>query len=153
MTTSTTEAAAALHRFGLERDRLRSALARATGLTSSDLDALEHLEAAGPLTQKALGERVLLSSGAVTMLVDRLERAGWVRRVPHPHDRRAALVELSQDPPKPPPAALDAYHARIRALTRDLDVDARDQLATFLGRAADAAEDAVVALGHPVSAR
>src|SRR6516162_9665364 len=87
---------ARLQGFGLARDQMRSALATAAGLSPADLDALEHLEAAGPLTQRQLGERLALTSGAITMLVDRLERAGLVRRRPHPRDRRAVLVELSE---------------------------------------------------------
>src|SRR5215469_17495425 len=84
-----------LQRFGLERDRMRAALARRARISETDLDALEHLEADGPLTQRDLGERLSLTSGAVTMLVDRLERAGWVHRRPHPTDRRYILVALS----------------------------------------------------------
>ena len=86
---------ASLQRFGLARDQMRAALASGSGVSPADLDALEHLEAAGPLTQRQLGERLSLTSGAITMLVDRLERAGWVRRRPHPSDRRSVLVELS----------------------------------------------------------
>ena len=48
---------------------MRSALARAAGISGTDLDALEHLEADGPLTQRQLGERLSLTSGAITMLV------------------------------------------------------------------------------------
>ncbi len=59
--------AASLQRFGLQRDRMRAALARQAGISSTDLDALEHLEADGPLTQRALGERLSLTSGAVTI--------------------------------------------------------------------------------------
>ena len=84
--------AASLQRFGLQRDRMRAALARRAGISGTDLDALEHLEADGPLTQRDLGERLSLTSGAVTMLVDRLEQAGWVHRRPHPGDRRYVLI-------------------------------------------------------------
>jgi DNA-binding MarR family transcriptional regulator len=74
---------------------LRTALARRLGVPAADLDALVHLERAGPLTQRDLAERLLLSSGAVTFLVDRLEQAGLVQRQPHPTDRRATLVALA----------------------------------------------------------
>src|SRR5215470_2482709 len=84
-----------LQRFGLARDQMRSALASGAGISPADLDALEHLEADGPLTQRELGDRLSLTSGAITMLVDRLEHGGWVRRRPHPADRRYVLVELS----------------------------------------------------------
>src|SRR6266568_6556102 len=89
--------AASLQRFGLDRDRMRAALAGRAGISATALDALEHLEADGPLTQRQLGERLSFTSGAITMLVDRLEEAGWVRRRPHPSDRRYVLVELTPE--------------------------------------------------------
>ena len=97
--------AASLQRFGLERDRMRAALASAAGISATDLDALEHLEADGPLTQRGLGDRLSLTSGAITMLVNRLEKAGWVRRRPHP---ATAVMSWSSCPRKPlraPPLA------------------------------------------------
>ena len=93
------ELTASLQWFGLARDQMRSALASNAGISTTDLDALEHLEAGGPLTQRQLGDRLRLTSGAITMLVDRLEQAGWVRRRPHPGDRRSVLVELSPRSP------------------------------------------------------
>ena len=108
--------AASLQRFGLERDRMRAALARHAGITATDLDTLEHLEADGPLTQRELGDRLSLTSGAITMLADRLERAGWVNRRPHPTDRRYLLLELSPNIAELTPAGLGQYHAAIRAL-------------------------------------
>ena len=106
--------AASLQRFGLARDQMRSALATGAGISATDLDALEHLEADGPLTQRQLGDRLSLTSGAITMLVDRLEHArGWVRRRPHPRDRRFVLVELSAQAVERTPPGLAAFHARI----------------------------------------
>ncbi len=134
--------AAALQRFGLERDRLRAGLASQGGISPADLDTLEHLEADGPLTQRQLGERLSLTSGAVTMLVDRLERAGWVRRRPHPTDRRYVLVELSEAAAARTPPALAEYHARIRALARGVPAEHRAAVCGFLAAAAGAAATA-----------
>ena len=134
--------AASVQRFGLERDRMRAALASEAGISATDLDALEHLEADGPLTQRQLGDRLSLTSGAVTMLVDRLEDAGWVRRRPHPSDRRYVLVELSGQAIERTPARLAAYHARIRAIAGKVPAAHRDAIRSFLQDAAEAASDA-----------
>ena len=96
---------AALQRFGLDRDRIAPALASAASITGTDLDALEHLEADGPLTQTELGERLRLTSGGTTVLVDRLEGAGWVRRRPHPSDRRYLPRRLTDEAPESAPRA------------------------------------------------
>lgn len=131
--------AGGLQRFGLERDRLRAALARQAGISVTDLDALEHLEAAGPLSQRDLGDRLMLTSGAVTMLADRLERVGWVRRRPHPRDRRYTLLELSPQAAERTPAVLAEYHAAIQALAAGVPAEHRDAIAAFLAAATDAA--------------
>jgi len=84
-----------LRRFGLERDRFKAAVARRTGVSQADFNALDHLDDEGPLTPGNLAERLNLTSGAVTALIDRLERAGWVSRSPHPSDRRSHVVALT----------------------------------------------------------
>ncbi|HTW06928.1 MAG TPA: MarR family transcriptional regulator [Acidimicrobiales bacterium] len=138
--------AGSLQRFGLERDRMRAALARHAGVSSTDLDALEHLEADGPLTQRDLGERLSITSGAVTMLVDRLEDAGWVNRRPHPSDRRYTLIELSAQAAEHEPAGLARYHASVRALVADVPSRQRRTIAMFLQAAAEAANQAAGSL-------
>lgn len=134
--------AASLQRFGLERDRMRAALADEAGINATDLDALEHLEAGGPLTQRQLAERLSLTSGAITMLVDRLEASGWVRRLPHPSDRRSTLVELSRQALARTPAGLVAYHARIRAIAAKVGAGHRAAVRDFLQEAGEAASHA-----------
>lgn len=141
-TDQTEQIEALLHRFGLARDRMRVALARATGLAAADLDALEYLEADGPLTQRELGERLLLTSGAVTMLVDRLEHAGRVRRLPHPTDRRALLIELGPKAAQEAPSGLRDYHARLARLSGSVPAAHRAAVAGFLKSAAESAEQA-----------
>ena len=50
-----------------------------------------------------------MTTGAVTMLVDRLERVGFVRRVPNPEDRRSVLLEVLPQAAK----ALDPLFASL----------------------------------------
>jgi DNA-binding MarR family transcriptional regulator len=42
-----------------------------------------------------LVDRIGITVGGASKSVDRLERQGWVRRVPHPHDRRSSTIELT----------------------------------------------------------
>lgn len=59
---------------------------------------LSHLRRAGEpyrLSAGKLAKRANLSTGAMTNRLDRLEAAGFVRRLPDPSDRRAVLVELT----------------------------------------------------------
>ncbi|GAA4881356.1 MarR family transcriptional regulator [Saccharopolyspora cebuensis] len=68
------------------------AIAHRLGLTAPDNRALGIITREGPVTAGALAERTGLTPGAVTGLVDRLERAGYVRRAADPADRRRVLI-------------------------------------------------------------
>ena len=49
------------------------------------------------MTAGELARESGLSTGAVTAVIDRLEKAGWVRRLPDPSDRRRVLVEVTPE--------------------------------------------------------
>jgi DNA-binding MarR family transcriptional regulator len=69
--------------------------AEALGVNLTDLHALNIVENYGGLTAGALAAEAGLTSGAVTGVVDRLERAGYARRVPDPADRRRVKIEVT----------------------------------------------------------
>ena len=71
-------------------------VAERMGLSATDEKCIDlAMRAEGPLTAGRLAELSGLSTGAVTGVIDRLERAGFVRRVRDPHDRRKVLVEVT----------------------------------------------------------
>jgi DNA-binding MarR family transcriptional regulator len=73
-----------------------SRVAEQMGLSATDEKCLDlAMRAEGPLTAGRIAELSGLSTGAVTGVIDRLERAGYVRRVRDPHDRRKVLVQVS----------------------------------------------------------
>ena len=68
------------------------------GLQHGEFDVLATLRRASErdgLTPTALFEAAMMSSGGMTARIDRLEKAGLVERRPHPSDRRATLVRLT----------------------------------------------------------
>ncbi|WP_101788419.1 MarR family winged helix-turn-helix transcriptional regulator [Nonomuraea indica] len=71
------------------------ATAEAAGLNATDYYTLNLLDLSGPLTSGELAVRTGLTTGATTRLIDRLEKAGHVRRVPDPADRRKVIVEAT----------------------------------------------------------
>jgi DNA-binding MarR family transcriptional regulator len=79
-------------------DATAAAYAR-SDLTRGDFDVLATLRRSGadrPLSPSALSATLMLTSGGMTQRIDRLERAGLVRRSPDPADRRALLVSLTE---------------------------------------------------------
>lgn len=67
------------------------------GLTPARAEVLWLLNHGGPLTQRELSQTLKCTPRNVTGLVDALEAAGFVTRTPHPADRRATLVTLTQE--------------------------------------------------------
>jgi DNA-binding MarR family transcriptional regulator len=65
------------------------------GLNRTDLHCINIVENSGGLTAGALATESGLTTGAVTGVIDRLERAGYARRVPDPADRRRVKLEVT----------------------------------------------------------
>ena len=63
----------------------------------SDFGVLEALLHKGPLPVNEIGKKVLLTSGSITVAVDRLEQKGLVERRAHGSDRRARVVHLTRE--------------------------------------------------------
>src|SRR5438477_13145184 len=65
-------------------------------MCGSDFAVLEALLHKGPLPVNEIGKKVLLTSGSITVAVDRLETKGFVERRAHGTDRRARIVHLRE---------------------------------------------------------
>jgi len=72
-------------------------VARRVGVNSSDLECLDLILMSGPSTAGEIARHTGLTSGAVTGLIDRLERLGLVERTADPSDRRKVLVRVRED--------------------------------------------------------
>jgi DNA-binding MarR family transcriptional regulator len=71
---------------------------------------LLELSRRGALPLGKVGERLQVHRTSVTNIVDRLERSGFVRRVPHEKDRRAVLAEITPAGRGAAAAATEALH-------------------------------------------
>ncbi|HEY2073185.1 MAG TPA: MarR family transcriptional regulator, partial [Gaiellaceae bacterium] len=84
------------------------------GINTTDGRAIDVIDRAGRIAAGDLARELRLSTGAVTAIVDRLEKAGFARRVPDPDDRRRVLVEVT---PKLKRAAAEIYGDPEDAIT------------------------------------
>lgn len=110
---------------------LSGMLSSEAGLELSDLIANEHLRLQGPLTAKEVAHRVQMGSGATTKLIDRLEGKGFIRRLPHPTDRRSVVLEsLAGDFPTVP--KLVEFDKRVRERMEELDPAVRPAVTQFM---------------------
>jgi DNA-binding MarR family transcriptional regulator len=82
-----------LRKIGARSVLMSETVGQLVGLNSTDLKCLDLLALAGPTTAGQLAKHAGLSTGAMTAVIDRLERAGFVRRTRDAEDRRVVLVE------------------------------------------------------------
>jgi DNA-binding MarR family transcriptional regulator len=85
-----------LRALSTEIDRLDQAAADRYGLNRTDMRALDIVGRAGPLAPTDLARLLGFTTGGVTTVLDRLERAGYVRRRPASGDRRRLVVEATE---------------------------------------------------------
>jgi DNA-binding MarR family transcriptional regulator len=90
-----TEVAEELRLSGVTHDIADQVVADYLGLNRTDTRCLDIIERLDGVSAGRLAREAGLSTGAVTTVLDRLERAGYARRVQDPGDRRRVLVELT----------------------------------------------------------
>jgi DNA-binding MarR family transcriptional regulator len=87
----------AIRELDLATARYRATLAAQWGITVSDSLVMSNLAmSGGSMTPRDLARRLLISSGTLTTMVDRLEAGGYVTRTANPDDRRSLLVGLTE---------------------------------------------------------
>lgn len=109
----------------------------ASELHAGELNVMAALRRAGApfrLTPTQLTRSLLISSGAMTNRIDRLEQRGLVRRVPSTTDRRKVLIELTPDGVSTIDVAMDQHVACLVEPFSVLDDEERATLADLLAR-------------------
>jgi MarR family 2-MHQ and catechol resistance regulon transcriptional repressor len=86
-------------------------------LTITQFGVLEAIYHIGPLCQSELAEKLLKSGGNLTLVVDNLEKAGYVRRERDPADRRFVVVKLT---PKGEAFIAELFPKVVANVTREM---------------------------------
>jgi DNA-binding MarR family transcriptional regulator len=81
-------------------DQFDEAAAASLGVNTTDLRCMDVIQRSGGISAGELAREAGLTTGAVTSVIDRLERAGYAKRVADPTDRRRVLVELTPETEK-----------------------------------------------------
>jgi DNA-binding MarR family transcriptional regulator len=100
----------------------------ATDLTVPRTHLLWELHRLGPSTQRTLATTLKVSPRNVTGLVDALEASGYVARTPHPKDRRAILLTLTDQGSQTMAQMEHERHQIAAELVADLDTEQQDRL-------------------------
>ncbi len=119
----------------VERERLRMAR-EVLNVGLNELLACAFIAASGPRTPSEIAERLQVTTASVTELVDRLERNGLVRRIPHPTDRRKLLVMLTVEGERKSELMQERFTEVTADCATDLSPTERGVVLNFLRNAA-----------------
>lgn len=114
---------------------------KSQNLTASQFNVLmilKYQSENGRANQSRLGEMLLVNRSNVTGLVDRIENAGWARRVPDRIDRRVKYVELTPSGEKILEKAERVYFGRIREVMKAISAKDCDALCQNLEKLREA---------------
>jgi DNA-binding MarR family transcriptional regulator len=112
-------------------------------LSPSGRQILAVVEGAGePLAPSVIAERLLITTGSVTSLLDNLERRGLIRRLPHPEDRRKLLIDITPAAQTIVDELLPSLHARERdVMAAALSTNEQRELLRLIAKVQHAALD------------
>ena len=119
---------------GISSVLFRKAVARKLGLNITDWECLSILSIKGISTPTELARYTGLTSGSTTAMLDRLERAQFIRRKTNPDDRRGVLIEITKnwtETTEPLVRSVQQAHAELIASYSDKELET---IADFLTR-------------------
>lgn len=112
------------------------AVAERLGLGPSDHKCLDLLRDRGPMAGSDLAAITGLTSGAITGVVARLERAGYLRRDADPQDARKQILRLARDR-TPIHDVIEPLRVDVAEMLGDFDGNQLSSIAEFLDRSTD----------------
>ncbi|HEY4063047.1 MAG TPA: MarR family transcriptional regulator [Puia sp.] len=107
----------AIRRFTRSTLLLQHVIAEDMGLHVTDAECIDFLQEMGPSTAGDLAKATRLTTGAITNVIDRLEKAGYVRRGPDPKDRRKVIVTFL---PEKHAATAKIHYGALTAAVQEL---------------------------------
>lgn len=121
-----------LRRMGAASALHSQAIAKRIGIAPVDLECLDMILLAGPVTAGQIMEHTNLTSGAVTGLIDRLAKKGYVERATDPQDRRKVIVRIVPEAVRPIENLFVPMAERSAALMRQYSAEELDLIAGFV---------------------
>jgi MarR family transcriptional regulator, 2-MHQ and catechol-resistance regulon repressor len=93
---------------------------QANGLNPTEFAVLEFLYHKGDQPMQQIGGKILLASGSITYVVDKLEQKGLLRRIACPNDRRVTYAQITEEGKKFISDIFPAHAEQIHALMSSL---------------------------------
>lgn len=138
-----------VRRMGAQSVIVSQTVAARFGLNTTDLECLDLIQLEGEVSAGQLAAATGLTSGAVTALIDRLERAGYVERLDDPADRRRVLVRIRSGSIGEIAKVYEPMQKRMFALWSKYSAGELAVIEDFLGRSLELSVECVADLRRP----
>ncbi len=138
-----------VRRMGAQSVIVSQTVAARFGLNTTDLECLDLIQLQGEASAGQLAAATGLTSGAVTALMDRLERAGYVERLDDPADRRRVLVRIRPGSIGEIAKVYEPMQKRMFALWSQYSADELAVIEDFLDRSLELSVECVADLRRP----
>lgn len=102
-------------------------------MTYARMRLLGALHCNGPQIMSSISDELGVTRRNITALVDALEDEDLVRRMPHPTDRRATVIEMTERGERTMDCVYDEHRAAVAELFESLDEEDRTELTRMLG--------------------
>jgi DNA-binding MarR family transcriptional regulator len=123
--------------YQTSNDNFDQAIADFLGMDRTAMRCIDLIDQAGGMTAGELARAAGLTTGAVTAVVDRLERAGIARRVADPADRRRVRIEVTPKLWELTGPLMTPFFAESQAILDDYSTEELERFSEFLQRVID----------------
>jgi MarR family transcriptional regulator, 2-MHQ and catechol-resistance regulon repressor len=117
-----------------------SAQLEESGMTLGQFAVLEALHHLGPMCQHTLAKKLLRSGGNITLVVDNLEKRGWVRRERQKDDRREVQIHMTPKGARLIAKVFPEHAAAITKIMNELTEGEQEELRRIAGKLGHGAE-------------
>jgi MarR family transcriptional regulator, 2-MHQ and catechol-resistance regulon repressor len=112
----------------------------ASGMTVGQFAVMEALHHLGPMCQHTLAKKLLRSGGNITLVVDNLEKQGWVRRERQKKDRRMVVIHLTPKGARLIAKVFPEHAAFVAHIMGELTAAEQEELRRIAGKLGHGAE-------------
>ena len=123
---------AQVQQLTLRQQRFENSLSRQLAVDTAGLETMDYLISDGASTPTELARRTGLSTAAMTLVLNRLEQAGHVRRERHPSDGRKLIVTPAARSADQAEHLVEPLISGIESVISTLDTEERHTVETFL---------------------
>lgn len=102
------------------------------GVSVTEFTILEALYHKGPLTVQQICDAVLINSGSMTYVIDKLQKRGMLKRFPSHQDRRVIQVQITDEGNKIMDEIFPQHQAVIEEIFADIELDDQKKLIAML---------------------